>query len=102
MTDTAGMRGVSERTRIALVLVGAVSGIACSSGPWKRDETWSFALTQGIWEAWEEQDLRRFEDAEWHEHDSGAAYVAIVIVCLPIVLDLVLLPVTIPHDLSVD
>lgn len=81
---------------------------ACSSGPWRSDETWTFALTIDAAEDWygasAKPCLPRSEPNLFHGDVDDLWIVGVLALplVLSIALDLALLPVTCAHDLVVE
>ena len=63
------------------------------------DEQWSFAATGTVWPV--AYSGERLGGSEYEQGDGaeGLAWVLGLLIVLPLAVDLVLLPITIPHDL---
>jgi hypothetical protein len=79
--------------RPALLLAGLAPGLAACA----MDEPWTFGVTRAVYEdaCWEEAD---FDFAGGSE---GAAVFVLAVLAFPVAVDLVLLPIALPHDLLV-
>ena len=79
--------------RILLLAGLLTAGTAC-----KSDEPWTFAVTRHVWtEGFDEEDLRRAYEGK--DPDDPMEGLAMCLLVCPIVVDLVLLPVALTHDL---
>lgn len=93
------MRGASRR-RIPAVM-GALVGLLLASACTTLDEdSWSFPLTRSVYGDLEEGPEHRVpnRDVMGPSGTADEAWILPALLLLPIAIDLVLLPVTLPHD----
>jgi hypothetical protein len=64
------------------------------------DEQWSFAVTGTVWPEVFSGEGLSFVDSETTPGEAEAlAWIGAIIIVAPLAIDLVLLPITVPHDL---
>lgn len=80
-----------RRTLASLLLLVMTSCVS--------EEQWSFSMTRAVYDS--EESFETFAPAEDLADSPEGALVLVAIMLLPVALDIVLLPVTVPRDLIV-